>query len=225
VLVRLGKEVQALPRRVTARAGSTGARVLLGLCIAILVASSVDVTHHGVVARADPHIAYWSYRHITGALHVACEAVTQLGDAGLLAVLVVVALAGLVRARRRFDAALLAVSAGATAVLTSAMKEAFHRDRPIYVDPVHGPKSFSFPSGHSSGAFTVYLLLAILLTVGLSTRVRSWAIAAACALATLIAASRVLLPVHFLSDVIAGTAIGLAVVAAAVIVRTAYART
>jgi len=206
---------------VTARAGRTGTRLLLGVCIAVLIAGAIDVTHHGPVARADPHIAHWSYTHVTGVVHDACEAVTHFGDAGVLAVLVLVVVAWLAYVRRRFDAALLTVSAGATALLTAALKEAFRRDRPVYVD-ARGPKSFSFPSGHSSGAFAVYLLLAILLTSDRGRVTRSSTIVGAVALATLVAASRVLLPVHFLSDVIAGTAIGVAVVAAALVVRTAY---
>src|SRR5262249_29589948 len=103
------------------------------------------------------------------------------------------------------------------------LKEAFHRHRPIYVDPVRGPKSFSFPSGHASGAFAVYLLLALLLAAGAGRKSRWWAAVAALTLATVVAASRVLLPVHFLSDVVAGAAVGLAVVAAAMLLRTPYA--
>jgi membrane-associated phospholipid phosphatase len=207
---------------VTAGAGRSGARWLLGICIAVFTAVAIDVTKHGPVARVDPRIARWSYRHVTGASHDATHAVTQLGDAWLLTILVVLAIAWLVKAHRRLDAVLLA-SAGATvAVLTTALKDAFHRDRPIEVDPVHGPKSFSFPSGHASGAFAVYVLLAIMLTGGLTRRARSWIVAAALALATLVAASRVLLPVHFLSDVVAGTAVGLSVVASALLVRAAY---
>ena len=65
----------------------------------------------------------------------------------------------------------------------------------------HGPHSFSFPSGHASGAFTVYLLLAILLPADATRRLRVSLVAGALSVAVLVAATRVLLPVHFLTDV------------------------
>ena len=208
----------------TAGAGPSGARWLLGLCIAVFTALAIDVTRQGPVARVDPRIAHWSYRHVTGVAHDATHGVTQLGDAWLLAVFVLLAVSWLIRAGRRADAILLTLSAVTATVLTTGLKEAFHRHRPVYVDPVHGPKSFSFPSGHASGAYAVYVLLAIVLTGGLTRRARSWIVAAALALATVVAASRVLLPVHFLSDVVAGTAVGLSVVTSALLVRAAYGR-
>ncbi len=219
MLVRLGKEVQALPRRLTARAGSSGARWLLGLCIAVFTATAIDVTQHGPFARVDPHIARWSHRHVTGTSHDVTQALTHLGDAWLLGVFVVLAAAWLVKAQRRLDAVALAMAGATVAVLTIVLKEAFHRARPIQVDPVHGPKSFSFPSGHASGAFAVYLLLAILLAAGAGRQARTWAIGLALALATMVAATRVLLPIHFLSDVVAGAAVGLAAAASAQLVR------
>ena len=210
------------PAPTASRVGVHLGRWLLVACVAVFAGVAFDVTHGGRLAGADEHIAHWCFRHVTGRLHAACSWATHLGDSPLLAVLVVIAIAWLLRRQRRFDAVLLTASAGATAALTAGLKVAFHRSRPVYVDPVHGPKSFSFPSGHASGAFAVYLLLAILLTVSLSGRVRSWAIGAAFALATLVAVTRVLLPVHFLSDVVAGTAIGLAVVAVAILARRSY---
>jgi membrane-associated phospholipid phosphatase len=210
------------PAPTASRVGVQLGRWLLAACVAVFAGVAVDVTHRGPLARADEHIAHWCFRHVTGRLHAACSWATHLGDSLLLAAFVVIVIAWLLTRRRRFDAVLLMVSAGATAAFTAGLKVAFHRSRPVYVDPVHGPKSFSFPSGHASGAFAVYLLLAILLTLGLSGRVRSWAIGGAFALATLVAATRVLLPVHFLSDVVAGSAIGLAVVAAAIVARRSY---
>ncbi len=215
---RVGRGPAPTASRITVHLGWS----LLAACVAVFAGVAVDVTHMGPLARADEHIAHWCFRHVTGRLHAVCSWATHLGDSALLAVFVVVAIVWLLRRQRRFDAVLLTVSASATAVLTAGLKVAFHRSRPVYVDPVHGPKSFSFPSGHASGAFAVYVLLAILLTVGLGGRLRSWAIGGAFALATLVAVTRVLLPVHFLSDVVAGTAIGLAVVGVAILARRSY---
>jgi undecaprenyl-diphosphatase len=197
---------------------------VVGACLAAFTAVAVDVTHGGPVSRADPHIAHWSYRSVPDWLHVACRWVTHLGDASVLAVFVVLAVAWLLLSQRRFDAVLLVVAAGTTALLTIGLKDAFRRSRPPYVDPAHGPRSFSFPSGHSSGAFAVYVLLALLLAVGLSGRTRGRLIGGALVLATLVAATRVLLPVHYLSDVLAGSSVGLAVAAASLLARAAFLR-
>jgi membrane-associated phospholipid phosphatase len=204
-----------------------GTRLLfcvIAASLAAFTAVAVDVTHDGAVSRADPHIAHWSYRSVPDWLHVVCRWGTHLGDGSLLAVFVALAVAWLLIGKRRFDAVLLVAAAGTTTLVTTGLKDAFHRSRPPYVDAVHGPRSFSFPSGHSSGAFAVYLLLALLLAVGLSGRTRAGLIGCALALSTLVAATRVLLPVHYLSDVIAGSSVGLAVAAASLLTRAAFVR-
>jgi undecaprenyl-diphosphatase len=102
-----------------------------------------------------------------------------------------------------------AVGAGAIAVACGiaiflALKKAANRRRPCAFEPhcwatLLPPDQFSFPSGHTITAFAVALSLSHFypdLTVGLLF----------CALS--VAASRILLGMHFLSDVIAGAAIG-----------------
>jgi undecaprenyl-diphosphatase len=86
----------------------------------------------------------------------------------------------------------------------SALKNASRRQRPCEIEPhcwssILPPDKYSFPSGHSITAFAVALslglfypeLLAYLLTV-----------------AFLIASSRIILGMHFLSDVVVGSALG-----------------
>jgi undecaprenyl-diphosphatase len=187
-----------------------------GVAFALVAA---DVVVGGPVSRADPHVAHWSFARLPDAIHPWLRRTTHLGDAAFLGVLVLAAFAWLAVRRRRFDAVLLAAAAATTGLVTTGLKEAFRRSRPVYVDPEHGPHSFSFPSGHASGAFVVYTVLALLLADGRGTWARTVAMAAALAVATLVAATRVLLPVHYLSDVIAGAAVGLAAFAAVALAR------
>ena len=91
--------------------------------------------------------------------------------------------------------------------LTYELKRAFDRPRPPVADPaVHPlvavPHDHSMPSGHASTAF------AAAVAVGLVHPRLRWPLLA---LATLIAISRVWLGVHYLSDVLAGAALGTAV--------------
>ena len=180
---------------------------------------SLDVAEGGLLARLDPHIAGWSFEHVTGAAHTVCAWITWLGSSRVLAAFVLFGMAWLMYRRRFADALALGVGAAVAALLTVVFKDAFRRARPAFVDPHELPHSFSFPSGHASGAFTVYLLLAIVLTATLPSQRRLLAVLCGLTLAVVIAATRVLLPVHYLTDVVAGACLGLAVVGGTLLVR------
>ncbi|HLV96677.1 MAG TPA: phosphatase PAP2 family protein [Candidatus Acidoferrales bacterium] len=99
-------------------------------------------------------------------------------------------------------------AAGSAAVagifLFRALKKTSHRQRPCDIEPhcwssVLPPDRYSFPSGHSITAFAVAVSIGLFypeLMVSLLTA------------AILIAASRIILGMHFLSDVVVGSAIG-----------------
>jgi undecaprenyl-diphosphatase len=120
--------------------------------------------------------------------------------------IVAIGLVADVASRRRFPlgGVLAAVSYGVATVLANVLKDAFDRPRPSVGHPeihplVTVPLSASMPSGHAAGAF------AAALTVGLvHPRIR-WPLLG---LAGLIALSRVWLGVHYVTDVIAGAALG-----------------
>jgi membrane-associated phospholipid phosphatase len=197
---------------------------LLTGCVAVFAGLSLDVTHDGAVARLDLRLAPWMARNVTGGLHDWAWRLTHLGDAWLLALVVAVLVAMLLLRRRWPDAALLVVAGAATALVTTIAKDGFRRSRPPFIDPSHQFHSFSYPSGHASGAFAVYVLAAVLLTRGRSTRTRVGAVACGLVVATLVATTRVVLPVHYLSDVVAGAAVGLAIATGALLVRGLVAR-
>jgi undecaprenyl-diphosphatase len=108
------------------------------------------------------------------------------------------------------SAGMLAAGSGIAVFLS--LKRAANRRRPCAFEPhcwatLLPPDQFSFPSGHTITAFAVAVSLAHFypdLTFGLLF----------CALS--VAASRILLGMHFLSDVVAGAAIGMLLARAAV---------
>ena len=66
----------------------------------------------------------------------------------------------------------------------------------------------SFPSGHSSTAASFYAALALIMARGRSARARALLAGTAGGIAAAVAASRVLLDVHWVSDVVAGVMLG-----------------
>jgi undecaprenyl-diphosphatase len=106
----------------------------------------------------------------------------------------------------RWAVAVLAVTLVGRA-LVSAQKYGIERLRPddqAHLVPVSTP---SFPSGHAAGSMIVYLTLALLLTAG--TRWKWPAVIAAITLSAFVGLSRVMLGVHWPTDVVGGWAFGL----------------
>ena len=92
-------------------------------------------------------------------------------------------------------------------MVTTTVKELADRARPT-LNPIATTLGPSFPSGHSSWSAAVFAATALLATRARSQRARALIVGACTAAAASIAATRVLLGVHWLSDVIAGLAVG-----------------
>jgi len=146
--------------------------------------------------------------HLPAAWLPAVLATTRIGDAPVLAaVTVLVALLLLVRRRWLLAAAWIAGVAGA-GLLVRACKPFVARARPL--DGVVAEHGFSFPSGHSAGSLAVYGLLAWLLARQLRPGRRAPVVLAAALLVLAVGVSRILLRVHFASDVLGGWLLALA---------------
>lgn len=119
---------------------------------------------------------------------------------GLLACVLQATLAGPIAAAKLF--AFLAIGRG----LGWALKAIFRRERPS--DPVPGVETFtsSFPSIHTLSAFCVFAAIGFVSSQGNG----SVALACGAILAALVASTRLILRVHWPSDVFAGYALGLA---------------
>src|SRR4051794_25886143 len=122
-------------------------------------------------------------------------------------VTVVVAVVLLVRRRWRL-AAFVVVTIAGSSLLNSAVKATVNRDRPAVVQPfVHEPGA-SFPSGHSQAAMVGYGVLLLIVLPALSRGWRRAAVVLAVVMVVGIGFSRVALAAHFVSDVLAGFALG-----------------
>jgi len=89
-------------------------------------------------------------------------------------------------------------------VVTEALKLLVARDRPSTNGLLWQASTASFPSGHASVAVYGYGALAVLAWWTLSEHRRGWVVSALVVLGWGIAASRLVLEVHWTSDVVAG---------------------
>lgn len=89
---------------------------------------------------------------------------------------------------------------------SNALKFLFDRARPDIIEHLDHVNSASYPSGHATSAAVVYLLLAWLAP----PRWRAFAWALAIAMIVLNAFSRIMLGVHWASDIVGGTMLGTA---------------
>ncbi len=93
--------------------------------------------------------------------------------------------------------------------INGGLKALFRRARPMHDHGFIVEPGWSFPSGHAFGAMVFYGMLAYVL-LRLTPRFHRAVIAGAVLMVGVIGVSRILLQVHYLSDVMAGYAIGAA---------------
>lgn len=131
---------------------------------------------------------------------------TNLGSAPMTLGVAVVGAIVLVRRRRQSRAALLLLAVIIERLAVDGLKLFFGRARPLFDDSLVHVNSLSFPSGHAANSLTAWLLVAGFVA---PARYRRPAIVAAVLIALIVGVTRVLLGVHWLSDVVGGWSAGL----------------
>jgi undecaprenyl-diphosphatase len=194
------------------------ALAVLGLLVFVSLARSF--VRGGQVVALDDDVARRVAEGVPGAVEWTARLFTYAGGTAGTVIVAGAAVALLWRAGRQVDALFLGVAVAGVLLLVPVLKVAYERARPDLGSPIRLPHSYSFPSGHAATAVVLYGALAILLAERSHSRRRAagW-LAAAAAGALAIGASRVLLNVHFVSDVVAGFAVGLAWLCCSAIAR------
>ncbi len=134
-----------------------------------------------------------------------------LSDSGssLAWVAVTAAVALLMLLRRHWRlAAFTVVTIAGSSLLNTAVKTLAHRDRPVVDQPFVQEAGASFPSGHAQAAMVGYGVLLLLVLPALTHAWRRVAWAVAIVMVVGVGFSRVALAAHFVSDVLAGFALG-----------------
>jgi undecaprenyl-diphosphatase len=192
---------------------ATGLALTIALALVFLAALGFGLVADMVTSRTglyrwDASAAAWGADHATAASTRLLGLITWLG-ATVTVLAVTVALGGLEFLRRRRLAVLgflLTVVLGQN-LIANTVKELVDRERPPvpHLAPASG---FSFPSGHTAAAAATWAAVALVLGRGRPLAVKAWLAAGAGVLTVAVASSRVLLGVHWLTDVIGGAALG-----------------
>ena len=178
--------------------------LLLGLA-AVLLGISVTWLHLGAAqdAAALRGLALRQGTSADGVIE-AMRWITWAGDAAQRSIMMIACAAFLFWKKRPKAGLIMLVFPSLAGATSSLLKQIFARARPDIVPHLDSFGNLSFPSGHATSAVAILLLAALLLP----KRHRPLWVALALSIALLIAASRVLLGVHWPSDVLGGLLLG-----------------
>lgn len=220
----LARQIRSLLDANTGEFG--GLAVLLGiLIVAMWVFFGVlqDVISGDPLVKADVAVYHLFQTLRTSWADKLMIRITEIGDASV-ALPVAAAVAGWLLSKRAWRATAYWVSTVALAEgLTWALKVTLRIPRPKAL--YDGWQAFSFPSGQATVDTAIYAFLTFLIVRELPPRRRGVPVAMVVTLLTLIDLSRLYLGAHWLSDIIAGSALACALVASMAIAYRHHVRT
>ena len=197
------------------------ARLLGGITASCVVAFAVLaglVVSHWPLLLAGDQAAETAAHHDVLAqrwLLSAAKTATAIGSPVVVDLVAAVVVVVLLVLRWWRAAVVVAAARVGELVCESVVKALVVRPRPALVDPVASASGYGFPSGYAGGSAAVYGALALLALAGVAWWARLILVTGTTLLVGAVAVSRVLLGVHYPSDVAAGVALGLAWVSAA----------
>ncbi len=229
----MNKRIPFLIKHVARRFSSSeafGLHLTLGV-LAILCAGWVfaeiaeEVVEGAPLTQFDVWLANWFHSHKESGWTPLMLFITHWHQqAGILAMALLLGL--VLRARQAsYWLLALALSVPGGMLLNVLLKYTFQRARPSFDEPLVTLATYSFPSGHASGATLFYGFAAAYLVCSVrSNGARLLVMLAAATMVVLVALSRVYLGAHYLSDVLAGIAFGSAWLAVCVTAISTFRR-
>jgi undecaprenyl-diphosphatase len=178
---------------------------------ALWVGAVFDMIHSGSgFARLDSMVADYGARNADTAAFDVYALFTRLGGTPFVTLAtIVVGGWGWWRFENAHVALFMASVTIGQALLNNGLKMIVERERPGLAQLAPWAGS-SFPSGHAAAAAATFAAVAFILTLGRDRRAKAAAGGAAAFVAFGVAATRALLGVHWVTDVITGMAVGFA---------------
>lgn len=170
-----------------------------------------ELVHAGSpeLENVDSEVHAWARTAHTDGSTTFFTVMTVIGNPVGLGLIVLAAALPLVIRRRWRWLAYLLFTCVVGGLLNLQLKAWFARARPDLAEALRDAHGYSFPSGHAMGSTVVFGALAYLAFRSLADwRARAAALSLACTMIVAIAASRIYLGVHWISDIAAGIAAG-----------------
>lgn len=172
----------------------------------------VQVTTEGPMTRLDTDISAEVHKEVleSPVLEQVSAAISFVGSPPVLYLVAAAAAIFFWRRDSRRVAVYLVLTNLLGGAINSAVKVIVNRPRPELDDPISQAFGYSFPSGHTVASTVGFGSLLLAFMPFIPSRWRLVAIAAYFGAVALVAASRLGLVVHYLSDVLAGFVLGAA---------------
>lgn len=178
-----------------------GAATIIGALLAL-------IDNSNALREIDDGAAEWGAEHATSRAVDVIKVITNFGTTWVvLLVLAVVATIDFVRRRNVEVFAFVAAVGLGELLLNNLLKVLIQRERPAVLHLMHAG-GYSFPSGHTAAAAAAWSAVALVLGRDRPRVVRAVLAGGAALIAVTVATSRALLGVHWVSDVLAGLALG-----------------
>ncbi|MDO9314864.1 MAG: phosphatase PAP2 family protein [Burkholderiaceae bacterium] len=189
--------------------------VLLVVSLLAFVAIAFDVGTGPLLVSLDQHASQRLLARDSGEWTSAMQWLARVHGVAGIAVVGTMWSVWLLCRGETMQLARLALIVGGGLALNGVLKQMFQRHRPVFGEggdmPLHTLSSYSFPSGHVSGSVVFYGFVLMVIFARTAHRGRRFAAGGvACAMVTLMAYNRVYIGAHFVSDVLAALAEGLA---------------
>ncbi len=185
-------------------------RKLATLLVLILAVTAIKVSEDvlgGESGPVDNVILIFIHSHVPNALTWLFEAVTLTGSSRVLFPLAALTAIIFLYSRHRLEALIVAASAISSAIVIYIIKTIVSRDRPKLWDDTAWYWGSSFPSGHTL-AVAAFATAIVLCVSRIRPASRNFALVIAVLWICSVAVSRLVLGVHWPTDVLAAACIG-----------------
>jgi undecaprenyl-diphosphatase len=178
------------------------------VCWLLFAGLAVSVTGGGALVDLDEDLLGTLRAPRESVVEGVFLAITWCGSRGVW--LVSLSTAAILIGRRRWTLLFIGLATvGGGELLQLGLKHGFARERPVIADPVVTEPTFSFPSGHAMMSLLAYGLLVALVAPRLpDRRARIGVIVGVALFVGLIGFSRLVLAIHYTSDVVGGFVAG-----------------